>query len=70
LQTIGQAWLSVLRQMRHVLKSREHLGQRLGHFDHIHKVRREYFKPASTMVEVAKMTSPEYLIEMSAIAVV
>jgi len=25
--------------------------------------------PASTMVEVCKMTSPEYLIEMSAIAV-
>jgi 2-iminobutanoate/2-iminopropanoate deaminase len=35
-------------------------------------VRREYFRPpapASTMVEVAKMTSPEYLIEISAIAV-
>lgn len=43
------------------------------HFDQIHKVRREYFKPpapASTMVEVCKMTSPEYLIEMSAIAVI
>jgi len=26
--------------------------------------------PASTMVEVTKMTSPEYLIEMSAIAVI
>ena len=45
----------------------------LEHFDRIHKVRREYFKPpapASTMVEVRKMTSAEYLIEMSAIAVV
>jgi enamine deaminase RidA (YjgF/YER057c/UK114 family) len=45
----------------------------LEHFDRIHKVRREYFKPpapASTMVEVCKMTSPDYLIEMSAIAVV
>src|SRR5262245_33766834 len=45
----------------------------MEHFDRIHKVRREYFKPpapASTMVEVCKMTSPEYLIEMSAIAVV
>ena len=44
----------------------------MEHFDQIHKVRREYFKPpapASTMVEVCKMTSPEYLIEMSAIAV-
>src|SRR5262249_2197996 len=43
----------------------------MEHFDQIHKVRREYFKPpapASTMVEVCKMTSPEYLIEMSAIA--
>jgi 2-iminobutanoate/2-iminopropanoate deaminase len=42
-------------------------------FDQIHKVRREYFKspaPASTMVEVCKMTSPEYLIEMNAIAVI
>src|SRR5262249_20795549 len=38
----------------------------------IHKVRAEYFKaplPASTMVEVTKMTSPDYLIEISAIAV-
>ena len=44
----------------------------MEHFDVIHKVRREYFKPpapASTMVEVAKMTSPEYLIEINAIAV-
>ena len=42
------------------------------HFPIIHKVRAEYFKapvPASTMVEVAKMVSPEYLIEISAIAV-
>src|SRR5213082_593653 len=42
-------------------------------FDRIHKVRREYFKsppPASTMVEVSKFTSPDYLIEMNAIAVV
>ena len=39
----------------------------------IHKVRREYFKspaPASTMVEVSKFTSPDYLIEINAIAVV
>ena len=45
----------------------------MEHFDRIHKVRREYFKPpapASTLVEVCKMTSPDYLIEMSAIAVV
>src|SRR6478736_491236 len=44
----------------------------MEHFDAIHKVRREYFKPplpASTMVEIAKMTSPEYIIEISAIAV-
>src|SRR6266498_2756168 len=35
-------------------------------------VRGEYFKapaPASTMVEVCKMTSPDYLIEINAIAV-
>ena len=45
----------------------------MEHFEQIHKVRRDYFKPpapASTMVEVCKMTSPEYLIEMSAIAVI
>lgn len=41
-------------------------------FDKIHAVRREYFQspfPASTMVEVSKMVFPEYLIEISAIAV-
>ena len=45
----------------------------MEHFDKIHKVRREYFKapaPASTMVEICKMTSPDYLIEINAIAVV
>ena len=45
----------------------------MEHFDRIHKVRREYFKsppPASTMVEVTKMTSPDYLIEINAIAVI
>jgi len=44
----------------------------MEHFAAIHKVRREYFKPpapASTMVEVCKMTSPEALIEINAIAV-
>lgn len=44
----------------------------MEHFDIIHKVRREYFKPplpASTMVEITKMTSPDYLIEINAIAV-
>lgn len=44
----------------------------MEHFDAIHKVRREYFKapaPASTMVEINKMTSPDYLIEINAIAV-
>jgi len=42
-------------------------------FDDIHEVRREYFAdpaPASTMVEVNKFTSPHYLIEMNAIAVI
>jgi reactive intermediate/imine deaminase len=45
----------------------------MEHFDAIHKVRAQYFKPplpASTMVEVCKMTSPDYLIEISAIAVI
>jgi enamine deaminase RidA (YjgF/YER057c/UK114 family) len=45
----------------------------MEHFDAIHKIRREYFKPplpASTMVEVTKMVSPDYLIEINAIAVI
>ena len=45
----------------------------MEHFEKIHKVRREYFRsppPASTMVEVTKMTSPDYLIEINAIAVI
>jgi len=44
----------------------------MEHFETIHKVRREYFTgiaPASTMVEVNKFTSPDYLIEINAIAV-
>jgi 2-iminobutanoate/2-iminopropanoate deaminase len=45
----------------------------MEHFDKIHKVRREYFQapaPASTMVEVSRFTSPDYLIEINAIAVI
>lgn len=45
----------------------------MEHFDKIHAVRRKYFRgplPASTMVEVTKFTSPDYLIEINAIAVV
>lgn len=45
----------------------------MEHFAAIHKVRQDYFKPplpASTMVEVCKMTSPDYLIEINAIAVI
>ena len=45
----------------------------MEHFDKIHAVRREFFKPplpASTMVEITKMTSPDYLIEINAIAVI
>jgi 2-iminobutanoate/2-iminopropanoate deaminase len=45
----------------------------MEHFDTIHEVRRQYFNPplpASTMVEVTKMVSPDYLIEINAIAVV
>ena len=45
----------------------------MEHFDAIHKVRRTYFSsppPASTMVEVTKMTTPDALIEINAIAMV
>lgn len=44
----------------------------MEHFKEIHAVRSQYFKaplPASTMVEICKMTSPDYLIEINAIAV-
>ena len=44
----------------------------MEHFPQIHAVRREYFTgvaPASTMVEVAKFTTPDALIEINAIAV-
>ncbi len=44
----------------------------MEHFPIIHRVRRRYFPdppPTSTMVEVSKFTHPDYLIEMSAIAV-
>jgi 2-iminobutanoate/2-iminopropanoate deaminase len=40
----------------------------MEHFEKIHKVRLDYFKPALTMVEVCKMTSPEYLIRIKVIA--
>lgn len=45
----------------------------MEYFDVIHKVRREYFQhplPASTMVEISKFVSPDYLIEINAIAVI
>lgn len=41
-------------------------------FAAIHEVRQQFFRPplpASTMVEVSKLAAPEYLIEISAIAV-
>jgi len=44
----------------------------MAHFPIIHVVRRSYFPdppPASTMVEISAFTHPDYLIEMSAIAV-
>lgn len=45
----------------------------IADFDAIHEVRRQYFTgppPASTMVQVSGFVSPEYLIEINAIAVV
>jgi reactive intermediate/imine deaminase len=45
----------------------------LEDFAKIHEVRAQYFTeplPASTMVEVSKLAHPDYLIEISAIAVV
>ena len=45
----------------------------MAHFEAIHRVRREYFRsppPASTMVQVSGFVSPDYLIEINAIAVI
>jgi 2-iminobutanoate/2-iminopropanoate deaminase len=45
----------------------------IGDRDRFNKVRRQFFRsppPASTLVEVSKLVSPEYLVEVSAIAVV
>jgi 2-iminobutanoate/2-iminopropanoate deaminase len=45
----------------------------IGDSERVNKVRREFFRsppPASTMVEVSKLASPEFLVEISAIAVV
>jgi reactive intermediate/imine deaminase len=45
----------------------------VGDRERVNKVRREFWRgtpPASTLVEVSKLASPEYLVEISAIAVV
>ena len=45
----------------------------MNDFKAIHEVRRRYFKPplpASTMVEISRLVSPELLIEIEAIAVI
>ena len=45
----------------------------IGDRERVNKVRRQFFgspPPASTMVEVSKLASPEYLVEISAIALV
>jgi len=45
----------------------------IGDRERVSKVRRQFFRappPASTLVEVSKLASPEYLVEISAIAVV
>jgi len=45
----------------------------IGDRERVNKVRRAYWRsppPASTLVEVSKLASPEFLVEISAIAVV
>ena len=45
----------------------------IGDRDRVNKVRRQFFgspPPASTMVEVSRLASPEFLVEISAIALV
>jgi reactive intermediate/imine deaminase len=44
----------------------------MEHFEPVHEVRKEYFKenpPASTLVQVNKLVSPDWLIEIDAIAI-
>jgi enamine deaminase RidA (YjgF/YER057c/UK114 family) len=45
----------------------------IGDRERVNKVRRQFFPsppPASTLVEVSKLASPEFLVEISAIAVI
>ena len=45
----------------------------IGDRERVNKVRREFFgspPPASTLVEVTKLASPEFLVEISAVALV
>jgi enamine deaminase RidA (YjgF/YER057c/UK114 family) len=45
----------------------------IGDRERVNKVRRTFFRsapPASTLVEVSKLASPEFLVEISAIAVI
>ena len=45
----------------------------IGDRERVNKVRRQFFRsppPASTLVEVSKLASPEFLVEISAIAVI
>ena len=45
----------------------------IGDGERVNKVRRQFFPsppPASTLVEVSKLASPEFLVEISAIAVI
>jgi reactive intermediate/imine deaminase len=48
-------------------------ARNIGDRERINKVRRQFWRaspPASTMVEVSKLASPEILVEISAIAVI
>jgi enamine deaminase RidA (YjgF/YER057c/UK114 family) len=45
----------------------------IGDGERVNKVRRQFFRsppPASTLVEVSKLASPEFLVQISAIAVI
>jgi 2-iminobutanoate/2-iminopropanoate deaminase len=57
-------------QMSDVCRIDVHL-RNIGDRDRFNKVRREFWPeapPASTLVEVSKLASPEYLVEITAIA--
>ena len=70
-ENIKQALEAAGARMEDVCRIDVHL-RNIGDRERFNKVRQEYWPsnpPASTLVEVSKLASPEYLVEITAIAV-